>query len=55
MDKNLCLYCGKTCEYADEYSECRIGQQNCKRFGWEVSDDFDYIDDYLDYDLYDED
>lgn len=53
MNKNVCLYFGKSCDYANEYGDCRIGQQNCNRFGCIITEDD--LEDYLDYDLFEED
>lgn len=50
---NICLFMGKYCVYADIYGECFIGQKNCnKNIPVLIEDD---LEDYLDYDLFDED
>lgn len=53
MNKNTCLYLGKSCDYANEYGDCKIGQQNCNYWVNNIIEDD--LDDYLDFDFFEED
>lgn len=52
-ETHFCIYRGIECKHANAYCDCGIGRQNCKQF--EKKDlDTSYLDDYLDFDLFDE-
>ena len=52
MSRKLCVYFQQYCDFANENSDCDIGFTNCKNFG-EIFDEDD-IDQYIEYDLFDE-
>lgn len=49
---NKCIYKGYACKYASESGYCEIGNENCVEENKSILDE---VDEYLDFDLFDED
>lgn len=53
---NCCLTMAQYCKYANIFGDCRINNKKCNETPFILNDDYsDEYEDYLDYDLFEED